>query len=235
MNLSTFMKLARVSNLPTVISQILTITIITASSFHFLPLLGVILAVSLLYTGGMFLNDGFDADWDEIRQPYRPIPEGEASRNGVIFAGILMLLGAPVLILLGGTAPEGDRAALLFSLLLLAGMITWYDWHHKSNPAAPLIMGACRGLVYIVAAYAFVPSLGMIHWMSAVAVASYTAFLTFLARGDLVQGRVVAWLIAGFCVVDMLLLLATGHGHWIWLPALLLVLTRFGHGFVRGT
>ena len=35
----------------------------------------------------------------------------------------------------------------------LAAAIVFYNWHHKDNPLSPLVMGVCRLLVYVAAAF----------------------------------------------------------------------------------
>jgi len=70
--LRTLLVLGRVSNLPTVWSNCLAGWWLSGGgNFWKLPLL--LLGVSALYTGGMFLNDAFDAEFDQQRRASRPI------------------------------------------------------------------------------------------------------------------------------------------------------------------
>src|SRR5258706_9705876 len=74
--LHTLLVLGRVSNLPTVWSNCLAGWWLSGGGNYWkLPLL--LLGMSALYTGGMFLNDAFDADFDRQRRPSRPIPSGK--------------------------------------------------------------------------------------------------------------------------------------------------------------
>ena len=78
----TLLVLGRVSNLPTVWSNCLAGWWLSGGgNFWNLPLL--FLGVSALYTGGMFLNDAFDADFDRQRRAERPIPSGKISADAV--------------------------------------------------------------------------------------------------------------------------------------------------------
>src|SRR5476649_102240 len=81
--LRTLLILGRVSNLPTVWSNLLAGWFLAGegSSREFLfPLL---LGSSFLYVGGMYLNDFCDADFDARYCPERPIPAGKISRRAV--------------------------------------------------------------------------------------------------------------------------------------------------------
>ena len=78
--LRTLLVLGRVSNLPTVWSNCLAGWWLSGGgNFWKLPLL--LLGISALYTGGMFLNDAFDADFDRQRRASRPIPSGADFRG----------------------------------------------------------------------------------------------------------------------------------------------------------
>ena len=64
MNIATFLRLGRVSNLPTVWSNALAGAALAGAwppDGRLVPLLA---AMTLAYTGGMFLNDAFDRDID---------------------------------------------------------------------------------------------------------------------------------------------------------------------------
>ena len=80
-------------------------------------------------------------------------------------------------------------------------------------------MGMCRALVVVVAATLPTGELWPAPLVLALAAAEllYTASLTLVAAGEHLPGarwrrRAVPWLIAGFCLLDALLLL--GLGQW---------------------
>src|SRR3954466_5310656 len=77
-SLRTLLVLGRVSNLPTVWSNCLAGWLLSrggAPDELFLLCAGT----SLLYVGGMFLNDVFDIEFDRQHRSERPIPSGAAS------------------------------------------------------------------------------------------------------------------------------------------------------------
>src|SRR5580658_8244849 len=94
----TMLVLGRVSNLPTVWSNCLAGWWLGGGgNFWELPFL--LSGVSFLYTGGMFLNDAFDEEFDRQRRPERPIPSGKIAPSlvwrygfGQLAAGVLLLL-----------------------------------------------------------------------------------------------------------------------------------------------
>jgi 4-hydroxybenzoate polyprenyltransferase len=86
--------------------------------------------------------------------------------------------------------------------LALAAAIVTYDWRHKQNPLAPLVMGACRGLVYLIAA-ASVGGPSSAAFAGAAVITAYVVGLTVVARlsGPAARWRVPA-LLAGISLVD---------------------------------
>src|SRR6185295_9438522 len=85
--LVTLLKLGRVSNLPTVWTNVLAGTVLAADTVQGWRFAVVLLAMSLLYVGGMYLNDYFDRAIDAAERPSRPIPAGEISAAAVAAFG----------------------------------------------------------------------------------------------------------------------------------------------------
>ncbi|HLY88157.1 MAG TPA: UbiA family prenyltransferase, partial [Acetobacteraceae bacterium] len=77
MKLSVALKLGRVSNLPTVWSNVLTGMALAGAATADCRLLILVVSLSLFYIGGMFLNDAFDHGFDAKARPERPIPSGQ--------------------------------------------------------------------------------------------------------------------------------------------------------------
>ncbi len=162
---SPWLRLGRVSNLPTVWTNALAGVALAGGEPWTATTLLAALALSLLYVGGMYLNDAFDHAIDARERPSRPIPAGEVTVETVFAIGFaLLLLGLLVLAAAAARHPEGNGLPALVAGLLLAGAIVFYDWNHKGNPLSPLVMGLCRVLAYLVAALAAVarpdPALG---------------------------------------------------------------------------
>jgi 4-hydroxybenzoate polyprenyltransferase len=174
---ATLLKLGRVSNLPTVWSNVLAGTALAAGVIQDWRTCIVMLAMSLLYVGGMYLNDYFDRAIDARERPQRPIPSGEISAAAVCAAGF-GLLGLGIVLMMATGAAAG------FAGLLLALAIVVYDRFHKGNPVAPVIMGLCRALVYCGAAAAAVGDVPVTVAISGLAMLAYVAGLTYAARQE---------------------------------------------------
>ncbi|HXW29326.1 MAG TPA: UbiA family prenyltransferase, partial [Xanthobacteraceae bacterium] len=147
--LETLLKLGRVSNLPTVWTNVLAGTVLAGGNPWSARTCIVVLAMSLFYIGGMFLNDYCDRNVDALERPRRPIPAGEISEKVVAVIALALLAAGMTLV-----AMFGVMAAAVGLVLALA--ILGYDFYHKRNPLAPIIMGLCRALVYCAAASAAV-------------------------------------------------------------------------------
>jgi len=179
------LKLGRVSNLPTVWSNVLAGTVLAGGEPWRPATLLVMLAVSLLYVGGMYLNDAFDRDIDARERPGRPIPAGLIAANtvfasgfGLLLAGITVTMAAAVF-----AAPEAVWRPVLASVAL-AGAIVFYDWNHKDNALSPFFMGLCRVLAYLTAGYAAVSAPGVALFAAALISLSYLIGLTYAAKQE---------------------------------------------------
>ncbi len=172
----TLLKLGRVSNLPTVWTDVLAGTVLAGGAVRSWQFGLLLLAMSLFYVGGMYLNDYFDRTIDARERPKRPIPAGDIAATTVLTIGFGLLgLGLAL------TAAAGAPAALIGALL--AAVIVLYDTYHKGNPYAPLIMGLCRALLYAGAAAATgeIPA-GIA--IPALALLAYVAGLTYAAQQE---------------------------------------------------
>jgi hypothetical protein len=184
MNLATALKLGRVSNLPTVWTNVLAGTVLAGGASVLVVVL-VTIAMSLAYVGGMFLNDAFDRRIDAKERPERPIPSGQATAATVFAAGFAML-GASVLllVLLPFFGDVGSPFASVASGVVLGGLVVLYDVWHKKNPLSPLLMGLCRVAVYVTAAYAARPDLCGDVIGGALVLLSYLIGLTYTAKQE---------------------------------------------------
>jgi 4-hydroxybenzoate polyprenyltransferase len=224
-----YLLLARFSNLPTVWTNVLAGTIVAGAAFVRADVAWMCLAVSLLYTAGMFLNDAFDRDVDARVRPDRPIPAGDVTARETFAAG-WGLLAAGALVL----AARSNAVAILWGLLL-AGAIVYYDYRHKQNAFGPAVMGVCRGLVYFVAAAA---ASAVTHRVAiaALALTAYVIALTWVAkRAGPRAGWLVPVLIAGISIVDAIVIGAGGGGALVWLGVSGFVATLLLQRIVPGT
>jgi 4-hydroxybenzoate polyprenyltransferase len=207
-----------VSNLPTVWSNCLAGWWLGGGGNYWkLPFL--LLGVTALYTGGMFLNDAFDADSDRLRRPERPIPAGQISAELVWTCGF-GLLGLGMILLLFC----GKMAAI--AAVLLALTILLYDFSHKFFTASPWLMGACRFWVYVIAGACGLD--GMNGWVifCGAALACYIASIGYVDRRENVRRKIPqAPLLLLLAPVGMALLLNTGEYRRdaIWISLVLLL------------
>lgn len=171
----TALKLGRVSNVPTVWSNVIAGSALAGGASLRLTI-AIAIAISLMYVAGMFLNDAFDRNVDAVERPERPIPAGEIAPEAVYVVGFSLLIVGMVAL-----AAINDGAGL--AGLTLGGAILLYNWHHKRNPVAPFVMGLCRALVYVVAAASTAAvSLTSAVLIPAVSMLAYVAGLTYTAR-----------------------------------------------------
>lgn len=199
-----YLLLARVSNLPTVWSNVMAgmllgvaaVGLVAAVPWRMIAWTAV--AVSLFYTGGMFLNDAFDAPFDRRARPERPIPSGDVTEREAFSIGAALLGGGLLLL-------STDARALLLGTVLAAAIV-FYDMRHKGHAFAPVVMGACRGLVYLVAA-ARGGDISALVIAGALAMTVYVAGLTVVAKAAGANARwLVPILIAGISLVDALVI-----------------------------
>jgi UbiA prenyltransferase family protein len=187
--------LGRVSNLPTVWSNCLAAWLLAGGgSWNRFAL--VCLGATFLYTGGMFLNDAVDAAFDRRYRPERPIPSGHISARSVWILSLVWLTGGWLTFF-----PLG-KSSLLIALALL-GAIVIYDFVHKQTSLAPLLMAACRFLLYLVAASAAGDAATRAILWRATALAGYIIGLSYLARGESTGVGLVRWTVV-FLFMPML-------------------------------
>jgi 4-hydroxybenzoate polyprenyltransferase len=232
MTLRTALKLGRVSNLPTVWTNVLAGVALAVLEPPWKVILPVGVAVSLLYVAGMYLNDAFDHRWDAQHRPERPIPAGEVSARLVFQAGFGMMVTALIILAVA------TNARTLVAGLVLAGLILLYDVSHKGNRFAPAVMGLCRVAVYGVAASATGRTFAPPVVVGAFFLFGYLFMLSTIARQETTDPklpRLVGRLIAGIALVDGLQLLVIGQP-WAALGCVgAFVLTLFWQKRVAGT
>jgi 4-hydroxybenzoate polyprenyltransferase len=146
--LGGWLLLARISNSPTVVSNVLAGAALGGGLEVGPTSLLLVLAMVLFYTAGMLLNDVCDERWDREHRAERPLVTGLVSRRAAGTGVVLLLLVG--LMLLWRIGPASFLAGLV-----LIGLIVLYDAWHKANPLSPLVMAGCRLLVYVVAFLAF--------------------------------------------------------------------------------
>lgn len=187
MTYQTFLKLGRVSNLPTVWTNAVAGAVLAGQpSFGAIVIVGV--ALTLFYVGGMWLNDAFDAKVDAREKANRPIPMGEVA-VGTVFAGGFAMLGLGIVLAFAMGATTGLAG------LCLAALVVLYDWLHKRTVLSPVIMGGTRFFCYVTAALAVGTITGPVFW-GALGLLAYTAGLTYAAKQEAYDRLDRAWPLA---------------------------------------
>jgi len=177
-----WLELARISNLPTVWTNVTAGWLLSGGQLGNPVLLWMLLAGSLLYTGGMILNDAADVRFDREHRQERPIPSGKISTATAWTVGLGMLAAGWCIAVLIAGASIGITTALV-------GCILFYDLYHKPWSGAVWVMGMCRVLLMLMAA---VPYRGIAdpvdYWspslveIMALGLGGYIVGLTMVAR-----------------------------------------------------
>jgi hypothetical protein len=204
MKLAVALKLGRVSNLPTVWSNVLTGMALAGAATVDCRLVLLVVSLSLFYVGGMFLNDAFDHGFDAKARPERPIPSGQVSATQVHACGFGMMAIALALLTWVGYGYEPlTQWRPVAAGLALAAAIVFYNWHHKNNPLSPLVMGVCRMLVYLTAALAVSAVIPRQVIVAAVVLLCYLIGLTYAAKKEHL-GRLDSFWPLAFLVVPVI-------------------------------
>ena len=216
MQLKTWMVLGRVSNLPTIWTNVLAAMVIAQTGLLMpgvlldaeisaAPLwtnagmenvglfLSTLFALSLMYVGGMFLNDASDVQWDRAHGNLRPIVNGDVSVNTVFLLGSVFLVTAIVIItyLYQQVLSVSNDATLAYepyygfiaSVALALSVVLYNVMHKKFLYISAFIMGACRLGVYIIAAL-LLARLTVLVILAGASLLFYIAGLTYLARNE---------------------------------------------------
>jgi 4-hydroxybenzoate polyprenyltransferase len=238
-----YLLLSRISNLPTVWTNVLAAHVIANAAFDAMPI--ALLSMSVFYTGGMFLNDAFDAPFDAQVRPDRPIPNGDVSRREVFAIGFALLLAGEVLLAFV-TYPV---PAMLWGAALAVAIVFYdyrhkgqwygpvmmvYDYRHKGQWYGPVMMGACRALIYCAAAAGAIGMVPAAAVIAALVMWLYIVALTIVARTS-GKGYLVPWLLAGICIIDAIIIASLGFPGWALVAAAGFVLTLLFQRVVPGT
>jgi hypothetical protein len=198
MTLRDALILGRVSNLPTVWTNVLAGVVLVGAAPSPATLAVLITAMSLFYVAGMYLNDAFDREIDKRQRPTRPIPSGRVSVLTVFAAGFGMLLVAIILLAVAGASTDAGPWRPMIGGIVLAGLIVRYDSNHKESALSPLVMGLCRVSVYVCAALATASALdpsvdGPSLLAGSAVLLCYLIGLTYAAKQETLRRITNAW------------------------------------------
>ncbi|MCZ6834820.1 MAG: UbiA family prenyltransferase [Planctomycetota bacterium] len=174
----SYLELARLSNTPTIVTNVLVgVALVKVDPIPgVVKITTIVLAMILLYIGGMALNDVVDAPLDSKERPERPIPSGRISRKAAfIYCFICMSVALGIMVTF-------NRFALYMALGLTMTIIA-YDLFHKRFAGSVILMGLCRSLVYISAGAAMAwPLDWSLFAPPSIAILLYIVLLTLIAR-----------------------------------------------------
>jgi UbiA prenyltransferase family protein len=216
LNVGVWLRLGRVSNLPTVWSNVLATLALSGALGLSADVLWSCLIFSGFYVGGMYLNDAFDHRIDKQHRPTRPIPSGQVSLSLVYSLGFGALGLATLLLGLLAQHAGGSVFRAAGSGALLAGLIVFYDAYHKQNPLSPVLMGACRVMVYIAGAFAVRVSLAEgVPWGAAMLLC-YLVGLTYAAKQEALNRLTRVWPLAFLAAPAVYGLLLMSRQPLVW-------------------
>jgi len=182
MTLRPWLQLVRLSNAPTIVSNVLVGFGVgmqgTDGPASWAGAAPTSLAMLLLYIGGMALNDIMDEPIDRAERPQRPIPSGRIARSSAaLFVMACFTISLAVL-------AAQSALALAYGFVLMIAIVI-YNVIHARHAAAVILMGLCRGLVYVTAALAAGgrPAWEALGLLSA-GLVLYVLLFSIVARGE---------------------------------------------------
>ena len=197
--INSWLQLFRISNAPTCLSNVLVGWAIGMVSVPapeggittFIDPTAVLYALGSVfgfYFGGMALNDVLDVRRDQASGAPRPIARGHLGRLPAAVAAIILLACGVV-----AAAISGGSSGLVTGLALLACIVAYDIWHGSTWPAM-ILMGCCRGLVYVLAAFSItdLPDTTMLVVFS-LGLGIHTMLVTGIARSERTSTRPAIW------------------------------------------
>ena len=233
LNIKPYLDLCRVSNLPTVWTNVLAAVVLSGVDFSWPNFLFLLLSLSLFYSGGMCLNDLCDAVPDRLHKAFRPIPSGRISvRNALLFTAFLFVLALLVLLFLP------YRVSLLTGILLLI-LIVVYDGIHKGHPSSVILMGGCRFMVFIVSSLAVSGKVNVLVLAAGFLQLVYVLIITIVSRYEGSSGKdfsfpVIPVMLASISLIDGLMMALFASPFWFLAGLGGALLTHLGQKYVRG-
>ena len=182
--LQAWLQLIRPPNLITVIGDPIAGALLALSAGAKENIVAVIFipVVSLLlYIAGLIMNDYTDIEEDKTDRPSRPLPSGIIlPRNAIITAMGIALAGTGIAFLINPIT--GITAILLIITIALYNFTL-----KKEKLIGPVIMGLCRGLSFLLGAFAIgykigIDSFSIIYAM--LAIIFYIAAITGIAENE---------------------------------------------------
>lgn len=232
-SIKPFLDLCRISNLPTVWTNVLAAVVLSNTPFSWSNYLILCASLSLFYSGGMCLNDLCDIEVDRVHKPFRPIPSGRLSiREATWFTVAIFGLALSLLFL------TPYQKALYAGILLLL-IILIYDHIHKKHPLTVVLIALCRLIVFIISAIAVSGTVGSGAFIAGFAQFVYILVLSLASRYESSIKRKFSFpfmptMLACISLLDGVVMALLASPAWLAAGLSGAVLTRFGQKYVRG-
>lgn len=210
-NLRAYAELARPANVTTAAADVLAgYAVAGLGNPAALPWL--LFASMSLYAGGVVCNDFFDRHLDAVERPERPIPSGRVHASAAAVLGFALLCAGIIAAAQATSAATAIACSIVFFVLL-------YDvWSKHHRAIAPLNMGLCRGLNFLIGVAAVPAALGE-YWFLSLLSFTYISAVTLISAGEVYGGtrRVAIFSLSLIvAVVLALAVLAQTTGNSIW-------------------
>lgn len=146
-----------------------------------IPILLLCISTIGLYSGGIILNDVFDAELDAKERPERPIPSGLISKKAAtIFGGICFFIGI-------FTAGIYSKESQYLAVAIMVSCLVYDKFLKHSSIFGPLNMGLCRGLNLLLGVSILSGGVQQ-WWYLAIVPIIYIAAITMISRGEVHGG-----------------------------------------------
>ena len=226
--------LCRISNLPTVWTNVMAAIVLSGSGFSWRNFLILSLSMSFFYSGGMCLNDIMDVAIDRIKKPFRPITTGRVSiQNAYILTITLFVIALSLLLFVP------YQTAIYTGFLLLA-VIVAYDRLHNRHSKSIILMATCRQMVFVVSAIAVTGRVGFFVLIAGFIQFVYILTISLVAKrekninNELCSFSIIPIMIACISLLDGIVMAVFVSPAWLIAGISGAVLTQFGQKYVRG-
>lgn len=176
-----------------------------------IPMLTGCLVSVLLYSGGVVLNDVFDAGLDAVERPERPIPSGLIpKKNAAIFGAFLLFTGIFMAFTISGQTGF-IAAGLSVGILIYNGLAKRFRYW------GPLVMGLIRSL-NLWLGYSIISEWIPIYYLAVPLL--YIIAVTTVSReevhGATTKPGILAVLLYGVIIFGIGILTYKETGRWLW-------------------
>ncbi|NQX40868.1 4-hydroxybenzoate polyprenyltransferase [Pedobacter steynii] len=216
-----YLRLMRPANVVTAVADVLAGIAIAgyfSAETDLFPVILLCLSTIGLYSGGIIMNDVFDAELDAIERPERPIPSGLISKkSATIFAGIFFFIG-----IFSAGLYHSNSQYLAAAVMISALVYNKFLKHHLIF--GPINMGLCRGLNLLLGV-SVIPAEIQHWWFLALVPIVYIGAITMISRGEVHGGQKKTLYFAAllyFMVIAAILTVAQTKGNL--LPSLIFIL-----------